>query len=845
MLTLLALLACDRATDLDTGPPPPDLTERLGAGEVRAGIIVDEASLFAGIAAEGRPGDVLVYNDRVRFVIQGIREGQGYVRQSGHVLDADLVRPEDQPGRDAVEDWLPMYGLGRTMQAERVEVRSDGADGVAVVEVEGHESVIDLVNGALESDLFPDLGVRLKTEYRLEPDSYLLEVRTTATATADDVIIVPSDILIAGIEVVDLWDPGFGIEAYPSASRPWTGLIGKKNDIAYGLMYQEPIGGGTGDILGRLVGMAQAYAAAVSIPSGQSHTWTRWYGVGPDLAALETEQLARLGQAAESLSGTVTAPDGPVAGARVLISVDDQPWNLAVTGADGSFSASVPAGFKTDVRALGRAHGFHTDLGDQTDTYSNIALPTVQAQALGAFTAGAPPVPLADGRGAGTAEAPLLLAQPATLSVRLADGKPFALKARRLDPRPEEPAGAVPAYPDGEDLVAWAKDGALSIPALPGRYRVLVHRGIRWELHEEEVSLEAGVETLLSPTLAPAYAHDGWLLGDPHMHASPSPDGKCTMADRLVSSAGAGLQVHFGTDHDQIGDYRALRDALGLGPHLATVIATEVSPVQRGHLNLYPLQPDASLPNNGGWPWWLNRVPDTETQFALIRDWYQGEFVIQSNHPLSGLLSSAAWAPGRIRASDRWSDDFQAIEVLNGGDHEPFALYLDLVSRGLVVTPTGVSDAHRCTSGRPGLNATFFGFGVDDPAALTDDHVREAVAAQATIVTAGPFLHTSLRPGAVVRPGPLEVEIRQPSWMHADTLELWENDTLKQTVSGTTATFDLNPASDAAYVVVARGGRDLAPVWPGARPWAMTAAIRVDVTGDGWSAPLPALEITE
>ena len=59
-------------------------------------------ALFAGMSAEGRVGDVKLYNDRVQFIVQGLREGDFYVPQAGTVVDVDIVRPDGVPGRDVV-----------------------------------------------------------------------------------------------------------------------------------------------------------------------------------------------------------------------------------------------------------------------------------------------------------------------------------------------------------------------------------------------------------------------------------------------------------------------------------------------------------------------------------------------------------------------------------------------------------------------------------------------------------------------------------------------------------------------------------------------------------------------
>ena len=74
MICLLALLACrPDATSADPASPPPlDLTEVLGPGQVRAGEVVDGQALFGGTSAEGQVGDVKIYNSRVQFVVQAV-----------------------------------------------------------------------------------------------------------------------------------------------------------------------------------------------------------------------------------------------------------------------------------------------------------------------------------------------------------------------------------------------------------------------------------------------------------------------------------------------------------------------------------------------------------------------------------------------------------------------------------------------------------------------------------------------------------------------------------------------------------------------------------------------------
>jgi hypothetical protein len=109
--------------------------------------------------------------------------------------------------------------------------------------------------------------------------------------------------------------------------------------------------------------------------------------------------------------------------------------------------------------------------------------------------------------------------------------------------------------------------------------------------------------------------------------------------------------------------------------------------------------------------------------------------IIQVNHPegSSGMFGNAGYdvSTGQVASEAHWTEDFDAVEVLNGGnytDYLPF--YLDLTARGLWPTPVGVSDSHSHTDG-PGESVTWLFSGVDSPAALTDATLVQALAARA------------------------------------------------------------------------------------------------------------------
>ena len=89
-LGAMVLMGCGTNQD-EAEVAPLSLSEVLGPDEVRAGVVNTPEELFGGISAEGRVGDIKIYNDRVRFVIQAVRFA--VVRlQSSHLKLRALIR---------------------------------------------------------------------------------------------------------------------------------------------------------------------------------------------------------------------------------------------------------------------------------------------------------------------------------------------------------------------------------------------------------------------------------------------------------------------------------------------------------------------------------------------------------------------------------------------------------------------------------------------------------------------------------------------------------------------------------------------------------------------------------
>ncbi|MDP2317418.1 MAG: CehA/McbA family metallohydrolase [Pseudomonadota bacterium] len=860
---LLYLIACDANWAPQEPLPPLDLTERLAEGEVRAGVVTDISALFGGISAEGALGDVKIYNDRVRFVIQAVGDSSYYVEYGGGIVDGDVVRADGVPGRDMLDEVTPMIGLGRVVDATSVAVLSDGRDGPAVVRVEGPAAPMQLITGALESDaIIPDLELRVRTDYTLEPDAWSLQATTTVWNDEDEPVdLYVGQVALLATDVSADWRPGVGRGEATEAPVDILGGVAHYDEVAVAMSGDgDPLeSGSVGRILAALTPALAGFGPTTNVAAGDSLTFSNYLGVAPDIATLVGEQLDRANAPSQQLSGTVTAGGTPVPGARVhVLDGDGGPISMTTTDAAGAWSARVPAGPVSFV-ASGRGPSLQMDLPAGASWYSPYAADPTAALATLASASGA--VPFAEGYGvsAVSRDPDLVLVAPGVVRVTVADGGPAVVVARHatgdtavVDER------LVPGRPSGAAAIGFIRDGDLDLQVEPGTYDVVVYRGVRDELARSVVTVGTGETVALLADIVPAYTLDGFVTIDPHSHASPSSDASISMTDRILVAAANGLDFHVGTDHDHTVDYRPLLAPLGLEDRLGSVVATEVSPVLRGHFNVWPAEVTAGAENGGAPRWWFGYA-DTAEIFGWMRAMVGEDGIVQANHPVgsSGMFTLASYdADGHVDAADHWSDDFDAMELLNSGDwSNNLPYYLDLVARGRAVTPVGVSDSHAHMSGGVGLNLTFLPTGVAR-AEVNPDTLRSAMRTRGTIVSHGPFIDARVAgtwaPGTTVATGSvLSVDVRAPSWMPVETVTLYEDGEpiateacLGAAPTPCTVSWPLAPDADASYVVIAAStSRAMEGAHPGELAWAASSAVFVDVGGDGWTPPKDPIEV--
>ncbi len=883
LLPLFLLLGCPSA---EVPPPDPtpapvaDQTRPAGPGEARAGLVTADVAgevLFGGIAAEGQVGDVLLFNDRVRFVIQGPREGHGYVNTGGHVIDADFVRPPGEPGRDVVEDLFLAFGIGWLFHAAEVEVVQNGLDGGPVlVRATGRAQQWTFINGVSETPdpIVPDPGVAVVRDYELAPDSSLLSMRTTFVNDGDaEVRFNPSDGWMASREVVQTWSSGEGVD--PGAMEGGAaGEASREGGYAFGLW--RP--GAPLDALAISSALASSGILIfgdgwVDLPAGDTLETTRWFALAPDVNTLERLRGEQEGTPMGRVLGRVLDPTGAaIAGARVQFHDDGAPPQIAgfaLTDADGAFDASLPPGRWTAV-AVGAAADEQVPLPPGAGRYGPFVQPEVQQRTLDALDGSSPPIPVALGHAVVSgvevevaADEEVSLDVPiggrGAVRVTLRDGDGRALPGYaelhalddRTPPVPPEVRAGLGLPDDPNTILAWFSGEGSEIAVPPGTWDVHLEASYRHErVVLEGVEVPAGEVLDIEQILQERIPLDGWISVDSHLHAAPSGDGNLPMEDRLVACAVTGIQIPVTTDHDASADYRPLGAALGLDAWSRSMPGLEVSPVIRGHFNMYPFAPDTTEVNNGAEPWWV--YPQTTDELMERMRARRPDALIQVNHgrATSGMFSAGSYidgagAPGH---PDKFSWNFDVFELAASEQEELLADFFSFLDHGQLRTPVGVSDSHGRTS-TCGKGRTDVFLGVDDPREVTDAALTDGLRSGHVVVARGLTMRASAGdalPGDVITAGPLDVTVQALPWMRPTEVRLWRNGVVVDSrvvgdlADGATwfdGSFELEADADAWFVVEARGAAPIGGVWRGEVPWAMSNAFLFDADGDGWTAP--------
>ncbi len=793
--------------------------------------VMREGEELGGPNAIGRPGDLVLENDEVVFVIDRLGSSVGFAESGGNIVDAaDAHLRKDELGQQFTYfGKFPRQGVYSALTS------GTSPKGGAWIEAKGRELY--------------DANLEVTTRYTLQPPDRALLLETTvknAGAAASHIPGFGDVIQWGGTEKLA---PGKPRGFKGPSSGPYVGGVGRFTS------YATTSVGGTIEGTSGSSWTDTTVRAGVALGPGEQITFARIFLVGEraDTSSLVSELMQTAGSP-QSL-GTVKVKLKPSPGeASVDVPADA---HLAVRDEAGADVLTIhAAGLPPRIEArlpVGHWVLAYTGGGGRAGVATANVYITAEAET--------------------GAELAVTRAANAAVLCANADGSamPCKLTFERIDGGPLPDFG--PAHVAGPARnQATTADGTVNVALAPGAYRVTASRGPEYSLAQADMSVAPGErhELRLSPLRVVDTA--GYLACDFHQHTLLGADSAVTTRDRIIANAAEGVEVAVASEHNIIAQLQPIVQALGLQRELVSIsgdeLTSDASRHSWGHANVFPLPFDPSKPR-GGAPLVRDRTPG-EIIDELGRAG-SGEFVFQVNHPRSGesgYFDQLAFDPATgVGTGAGYDGRFDALEVWNGRSAEARGKvlrdFLALLRTQHPVTATADTDTHGIVGQEAGYPRTYVRVGSDSQLETwgpdrTAQVVRGIKTLRDVVLTNGPMLRVTANGapiGGIAR-GPLvtvKVHVESAPWVVVDEVRVLRaserSDVVravivqKPTSGGALAAdvaLSVRVAGDDALVVVVSGNRPMVPVLSAAAgetidvsPWAMTGAIWVDADGDG------------
>ena len=448
-------------------------------------------------------------------------------------------------------------------------------------------------------------------------------------------------------------------------------------------------------------GMFSAQAPSLLAP-GERFSVKHAFIVGTgDVSSVMDVYYSLLGTAVERVGGQVLDEVSGLPVDRASVVVYDaagRPVNQSFSDAAGRFELSLPAGaYSARVQrhpTLSASTSFEVRAGEGASLLLSSASPsTVSVSVVGE-----------DGRP--------LPAKVTVVGFAPATDLDKPLRQRVFDVAAGEEWRVDDLVPDSAEddstrrfieASGFTKDGVVSLDVRPGEYEVYVSRGTEYELKRVEgrVSLRPGQVFSHTESLRREVDTPGYISADFHLHAAPSLDSDLPLRRRVRTAAGEGLEYLVATDHNFVTDYQPFIEREGLQEWMSSMVGLEMTTLEAGHFNMFPVRRDVSQVTRGAFQW-SDRTPQEvfDSGRALGDD-----VIVQVNHPrdqllgyfsqfgldalkgevpppapgggLSAITSQLIAPSGRAffgdDGSNQYSGAFDALEVLNHGlFHEEF-----------------------------------------------------------------------------------------------------------------------------------------------------------------------------
>ncbi len=254
---------------------------------------------------------------------------------------------------------------------------------------------------------------------------------------------------------------------------------------------------------------------------------------------------------------------------------------------------------------------------------------------------------------------------------------------------PDDPASAFTRrYIETE---GFTDGGVVELLVRPGIYEVHTSRGPEYDTGVDVVELRPGVTVTVDHTLRRVVGTDGWIAADMHLHSANSHDSSMGLDERVRSVAAEGVEWAVSTDHNYVTDFGPAIARTGLIDWMTSSVGLEVTTVESGHFNGYPVRYDLSDGTRGSLQWAGRPPQEIFDRLRSLGTYGPADTIVQVNHPrapvlgyfgqykrdtftmerVSGGLSDVFLSPTgpafvTPEGESAFSLDFDLLEVVNG-----------------------------------------------------------------------------------------------------------------------------------------------------------------------------------
>jgi hypothetical protein len=772
------------------------------AGQARAGrLAANQLPPDPNGLSTVEAGDFVLANEHIAVIIEDAGPSDLWDEWGGKPVGLGLMRDGAIAELVDFNELIPSIGQF-TLNTESVTVLNDGSDGgSAIVRAVGtlHPigSLGQLLALAFAWSNRAFVGMKAALEYELRPGARYVDVTYRVVNTEEDDLETHSLHLFFQDSRMPMFGPGSGFGTFPAES-PFIAFVDKGTSYAWVIPDDAPepfyrffinVSGAT------VLRFPQFEMRGCRV---HRQTIGRMHIGGPNVDGLLAAKAIGEGQAQREITGTVTDPQGDPGGVSIHVTYDEagetKYLTRTVTASDGTYRVRVPADLAVDLHTWRRGDVPKGPVrAAVSDTVVNFTLDPVGFIEVTAIDQDAEELPV-------------------RVQV-IPNGSPAYT-------RPPASYGEL-ALAGGRLHVAFPIDGKVTLRVPPGMHDVVVSRGYDYTAERNAVAVSAGVATPLPVQLDRVVERAGYMCGDFHIHTFRSPDAGDPKDFKIQTAIADGVEIPVLTDHRFVGDFEETIQSMGaeVAKWAYGVSAIELTTFMWGHMGVFPLLPDSSLPNAGSFDWPGRQAPDVFDEARSRDSGFAGvnpAIIIMHGRDFGGVSMGEYFAAvgydattGGIQNPGLWDDEFRLVEVFNDKsfsqmvvDGSPrntlrdwFSFLNNFTDRPYFAV--GSSDSHDVLkkTSPVGYPRTCVNVGTNDVADMRNNVgagvLRDVMYETGDFTVNGGIFVTAVGPGGehmgdtVTSAGAQEfvhVRVEAPCWVDVNRLEVWVNGGLTETI---------------------------------------------------------------